>query len=1088
MGDTIQAARAMQYLKPLIDRMLGGCTKETANQLKETLSTIDKHALQKLQTFILVPILGEIADPKLNKEVKIILLDCVHVILVPIHLNSVNGVKNILRMIMMEIFDHKSPNMIKDVPEEMKLSVMNCALPVLTNMPHDVQDKFYTKENIPEICQIAYTCLELAISEKLRALRVRAMEVLLALQQIPLEGLDRRSPWERQTVADIFQFILPGACSKLMFIISGDITQGSKVLSTAIFTLSAMIALVMEDYASVDNTDIKTMMAALVQMSEVKESDNTNFVPEQISRSAAGAKKLIESSKGRTLEWRKQISSNLLPYLSKIAAQCEHSDSKVCKVVAQSCFLILSRSPVSLKDGLAPLLDAVVRLSVHEDYEVREESLILIKQLNEYFTEHNGYDFIQLAEENFYMLLTRLPRTVQEEGGARGASAVALLSGYVQLLRPSMRNVLSSSAHLQRLTLSLLHVVTIEPSNVNVSNEHSMRELISERCDDLNVPWMTLRFSSDKATLYNVQQLCDIVAEKSVGVFDVLGSQLVDTFLAVPYFRKESILFLNIFMLSACRVKNDFASEFASSLLDVYLLPDVWPPRQNSNCVTTVARAQQDIITVCLLTEGIGCCIYALGKEKAQSHLLRVLYPLLEQAGSPNSCVAPAGRRALTRVAAACGFSSDLLALISNNMDYLSHCMSVRLRRPDEQMGVFNALSLILRHSSPEIALGLYKIVVNVLHQSSDVTQRKNNEAHLRVFLTFAQGVCQWLQPSSNDENLDHLKADLHNAKPCENNNFTSLSLNQGSNQVKWTAAEKLREYVKTLKPDSFEETEEENLRDPTQELPRDKQPHVLAEENKDDVMMEDSSDKKEDIPELAKLLVLVLKRCLHFLPTQVEDHQFLAIRTLDAGFQALEPFTDTLLPIVHLAWSPLVGRFAVGQPPLIIRTAFQLLQTMARTAKDFLMSRTVKEAIPQFEKFLKSSSGDSYLKDRASVYRFSQKYKTQLSLLSGLGPLVYHLQLKGQDFYGLLSVSLPYLSCNQPHPLQAAAVSLIEHLYSLDADAVWWGLVAWWTPPHLALSLKLSQPPLHQDCEGNVRHLLGLSSKTIEDNGQGEN
>jgi len=53
----------------------------------------------------------------------------------------------------------------------MKLSVMNCTYAIIKNMSYDIQEEFYVKENVPDICQIAYTCLELAASEKLRALR-----------------------------------------------------------------------------------------------------------------------------------------------------------------------------------------------------------------------------------------------------------------------------------------------------------------------------------------------------------------------------------------------------------------------------------------------------------------------------------------------------------------------------------------------------------------------------------------------------------------------------------------------------------------------------------------------------------------------------------------------------------------------------------------------------------------------------------------------------------------------------------------------------------------------------------------------------
>lgn len=74
---------------------------------------------------------------------------------------------------------------------------------------------------------------------------------------------------------------------------------------------------------------------------------------------------------------------------------------------------------------------------------------------------------------------------------------------------------------------------------------------------------------------------------------------------------------------------------------------------------------------------------------------------------------------------------------------------------------------------------------------------------------------------------------------------------------------------------------------------------------------------------------------------------------------------------------------------------------------------------MPQLCKFLRDAFGESHLKDSGSAYRFSQKYKAQLSLLSGLGSLAIHLQLRGQDFYNLLTVSLLYLSSYQPRPLQ---------------------------------------------------------------------
>lgn len=125
-----------------------------------------------------------------------------------------------------------------------------------------------------------------------------------------------------------------------------------------------------------------------------------------------------------------------------------------------------------------------------------------------------------------------------------------------------------------------------------------MRQLVRERCDDLNVPWTRLRFSSDRAVISNLQQLSDIFAEQSIGVFEFLGSQLMDTLYTVPHFRKESMFLLNIILLSGGKKGNENAYQLASSLLEAYLAPDLWPRRESGRSITTIARVQQDIALV----------------------------------------------------------------------------------------------------------------------------------------------------------------------------------------------------------------------------------------------------------------------------------------------------------------------------------------------------------------------------------------------------------------------------------------------------------------------------------------------------------
>lgn len=106
---------------------------------------------------------------------------------------------------------------------------------------------------------------------------------------------------------------------------------------------------------------------------------------------------------------------------------------------------------------------------------------------------------------------------------------------------------------------------------------------------------------------------------------------------------------------------------------------------------------------------------------------------------------------------------------------------------------------------------------------------------------------------------------------------------------------------------------------------------------------------KKPQPPEHIKLTVLILQRTLHFLPSKSKETKILSLEILRNGLEVIKDWEDELLPIVHQIWSPLVNRFKEDNDPLIFNLSFQLLITLARLAKDFIRSRTVKYDIIQF-------------------------------------------------------------------------------------------------------------------------------------------
>lgn len=68
---------------------------------------------------------------------------------------------------------------------------------------------------------------------------------------------------------------------------------------------------------------------------------------------------------------------------------------------------------------------------------------------------------------------------------------------------------------------------------------------------------------------------------------------------------------------------------------------------------------------------------------------------------------------------------------------------------------------------------------------------------------------------------------------------------------------------------------------------------------------------------------------------------------------------------------------------------------------------------------FLTSSAKGSLKQDSGSAYRYTQGYKLQLALLSGLGDLAVNLELHVENLLSLLNACTVYLSSLQPLPLQ---------------------------------------------------------------------
>jgi hypothetical protein len=68
-----------------------------------------------------------------------------------------------------------------DVPEELKLSVMECVTSLLKRASSDVVCEFYSREYAPKLAQGIYVAIQMAQWEKLRSLRCDFYRTLLVI-------------------------------------------------------------------------------------------------------------------------------------------------------------------------------------------------------------------------------------------------------------------------------------------------------------------------------------------------------------------------------------------------------------------------------------------------------------------------------------------------------------------------------------------------------------------------------------------------------------------------------------------------------------------------------------------------------------------------------------------------------------------------------------------------------------------------------------------------------------------------------------------------------------------------------------------
>lgn len=993
--EPLEIELAFTKLKPLCDTFLTNPTLDVLTEIDNALGSFSERTLKSLFQYIQFSLVTNLADGKLNYTVMEQLVRTLQKLITIAKVSSYDLFFNILIQLLFKIRDPNQDwlctemRMIKG-NEEFKEAVVVCVKALINSSSFDVQEEFYSftwKENKPNLLCMWILCLLAIIKhERSRSLKIEAIKTLMALCQVDDES--KYGNTLQDQVANIVMFPLPGILARLQETMMESDVQNHKITVTALTASSRIIALVMKDKVEKKDDDNETLLNNLMRFNDRNELINKND-EEELRRHL--------KSRTRTKGWLYACAVKLNGYFQRLEELLKHPHWKVRSQLVDAIHLLVTKCSRNLEPSAMILIEHLISLSEDELAEVREKAKQSLDAVNANFSTDKMRPLVELLEENFYNLLTKLPTIVRRSDDADQLSCLNRIAGYLRLLGDQrLRRLMMSVAHVRRLIFALVHVSEIDYADVSVLQTVNANDVDNPSIVRGSRSWKRYKFINSDACESKVREICRRLAES--GDMQILVDNITHLLTHMPGYTNELILLLNWIIDVPCR--DSAQLQVYEDVVDFYVNPDFWYPPIDVDKDLSLRVAQRNVTRCCLLSEGLGIMSLSLDRNY-ERFLLKTLYLVVERAGSKNDLINLVASQTLEMIAKSqhCLSASDLFTA---NMDYLSYNVRIKLRRVHLNPGCLDVIRVLIKHSTIDALSCLREIVEDCLARSDKNLYRRNSYAFLNVFHVFATCVKSMLAAERGTVN----EKDDHQEDPS-------------SKIIK-----DVLEYVEAKRVDDLIEEEATPQNNCAEETDREEQCTKWEEE------------KKVEAPFHVKMIEQIARHCLHFVSSKDVETSLIAMSTLRESLEIMAQWENELLPVVHSLWHPLVDRFN-DENCLIINRAWQLLNTIGDTAKDFIRSRMLQQVWPPLAKFLKNAAKESYKKGNASAYRFTQMYKLQKELLSSSARLVKNLCLRERETWDILSIAEPYLNKYQNPVLQGCCVQLYKDIADYNGDIV---------------------------------------------------
>lgn len=987
----LDTSAALHEVKPLCVRLLKDRSKDNVTVLRRALEQLNDEACQELHEYLLLPLALVLKNENKSDALLIETIQSIRFVLDKVCVNNERLFSDIFLNLLFIVSTVKESLQVSSTSEELKLAFCNCLRSLVNSaLPCVLLQAF---DGDFRLCLSHAVTILLLLSEKERnrKLQIASMECLSALACQTINDIFK-STTLYEKVGNAFAGFFPGISIALTRVILDAENRSQKTIVAALRTWAWIIHVVLGD----------TYLECLSSTPELDKQSPSSKVP------------IVH----RNDDWVRSTGERLAILVDKVLPSLTKGEEPSKLAALEWARVLLLQCSRSLETLTPSVLQMVLSLSADDSEKVSTQSRSLLDEVANHMLVLDSLSLIEILEEDFHRTLSKCPRILRTGSESEKLTLVKLLSGYLRIFRDKVAKILMSPAVSQRLLGVLFLLTEFETSNTN---------LLSEQASPLDYS-----FAADPAvSFYNNQfkHFTDMNIFREFTIICALLGTYGDVVMLVDILRhkiqesatcrKQAILVLGKILRSR-GVDRDSGrlepeqSDLVRSLLEYFVSKSLWdlPLSGSEEFGDTVSATQQpslqflpldkinsNILQSCLLLEGVAVLAQLL-KEKFRPLLRLAICPLLEKADSPNHLVSHAACLSLSQVSNACGYSS-ISELIQQNADYIANTVLFKLRHPSSHSNVARIVQALARHSDKETE-GLLEDIGHEVLSALDFCHKDNALPFLRVLASIVVYLNTWFPAAPKKDAPE----DDGPTKEKEERTFVQF----------------VEEFhrCKRLSVDF--------------EIPDEELESSDVAENDDACSME--TDEKPPVPGHVKLLVQILRRCIHLQSSSDIFIQTVVLTIISHAVVPLSCCEDELLPVVHLLWKPLVARFQKDDCNLCIK-AFEALMALAETAKEFIRQRTLQDVWPRLGAFLQNQHTIS--KNKGKAYEITAAFKYQLLLLQNLGRLSCQLKVQEQDIALLTSSVVPYLEHSQPPRLQEAAVSCVQDLARCSADTVWY-------------------------------------------------